>query len=219
MDRFARTREHYMRCAPRREPQTEEPLPAAPSEPANIPFDFDFSKPKLDLGVGASTPPREEQSQEITRHEQSVSDQIGIAISSNLRSVSRDRSPIKTFCTSAMAEQAKSSTVPNDNITPVPFIPKDMHTRFSSPTNTDSKKPSCSIYSKDCRRRARQAITPPGRAECEGYVKPAHHLQKKPSFTQAESPNLTNADNTSDRGKSPLPGKGFSAVANKQTNR
>ena len=161
MDRFTRTREHYLKGGP----QKESLIPRSalgPSPTADLSFDFQFGESRLDLtlAVGGST------TQDLPRSAAQVGDsvknQIGIAISEDIEFPQRGRLRISKPCTITIQNHKEQGLDVNQDVTALPPIPSEVHIRFNARNNTDSNKPSCSIYSREDLRKVRSEITQPG---------------------------------------------------------
>ncbi|KAJ9613335.1 hypothetical protein H2200_003277 [Cladophialophora chaetospira] len=161
MDRFTRTREHYLRGAPRKE--SSKPRAAlGPSPPADLTFDFNFGESKLDLTLALGGPANHNAPLSAPQARDPISDQIGIAISDDTDSHQRGRLRISKPCTITIQNHKEQGLTLNQDITALPSIPGELRIKFNAPDDVGSKKPSCSIYSREGRRQARGEIFPPG---------------------------------------------------------
>ncbi|KIW63927.1 hypothetical protein PV04_08891 [Phialophora macrospora] len=171
MDRFTRTREHYLRGQAQTELRKVDQAPApslvASASKGDVAFDFGFTASDIDLtlGVGSSSssrlsPPSTAQGGDFR------SDQIGIAISDNSKTPQHGHLRVPTPCHVTIRKPNQRGADQDEGIAPVPPIPDNMHIRFTTRDVMKSKRPACSIYSKEWRRRVRKTVTPPEQTAC-----------------------------------------------------
>ena len=205
-----------MRALPRRQSQQEEASPTPEAEPAeDLGYDFEFSQLKLDLSLGVGRSAWETQTHPARKLFDSREDNTGIAVSSSTepRGRLRTRSPR----TEALESPYEAGIAHPEGSTTIPPSISEPRTTFCSQTETTSKEPSCSIYSREWRRRERRSITSSDQVADETLEKISNHIPQKPSIARAESHHLTEADKNDDIGESPSPGPGESAVSKEQT--
>ncbi|KIW98008.1 uncharacterized protein Z519_01592 [Cladophialophora bantiana CBS 173.52] len=156
MDRFTRTKEHYLRGRYRRESRQPE-TPAAPPA-ADLTFDFDSKDSTLDLSFDIEKPFVKDEFTTKTTNQIEPSDDIGVALSDGPSC--KERAQLK--CSRIKEEQNQCVPQPNEWISPVPEVPSEIHVRFSVRGEQPSRNlPPCSIYSREWRQRVRRIIAPP----------------------------------------------------------
>ena len=197
MDRFTRTREHYLRGVPRNDSQqpraTLKPAPAA-----DLNFDFDFGNSKLDLNLTADGSTNHNPPRSPAQASDPISDQIGIAISDDSDFPQRGRSRLRKPCITTAQSHKEQGLKPNQDITALPSIPSEGHIRFNARNDNDSKKPSCSIYSREGRQQVRSETNPPRQVGANGAaIENATDPSEVSSDSMAEK-NFQEANGTSE---------------------
>ncbi|EXJ75176.1 uncharacterized protein A1O5_01872 [Cladophialophora psammophila CBS 110553] len=155
MDRFTRTRDHYLCGGYRRESRQPETPAAAPA--ADLTFDFDFKDSTLNLSFDIEKPFVKDEFTTKTTNQIDPSDDIGVALSDG--PYCKERGQLKY---SRIKKEQNQELQQNGWISPVSEIPSEIHVRFSVRGEQPSRNlPPCSIYSREWRQRVRQMIAPP----------------------------------------------------------
>ncbi|KAH0834334.1 hypothetical protein FOPE_03620 [Fonsecaea pedrosoi] len=202
MDRFTRTREHYLRGTHRDCPSE---TPSAPSV-ADLAFDFDFLDSKLDLSFDVGSPVVRDDSKTSSLSPSDTNEGIGMALSDGLPYQRREH--LDHLATREDGHNCGQRQ--NECISSGPIDPNETRIKFSGRCERPAKNlPPCSIYSREWRKRVRLTAAP--REETSDHVSAEH---ANPSLKETSSdttrpapPQQVNWDDT-DQESVPVPAPG-----------
>ncbi|KIW82080.1 hypothetical protein Z517_05107 [Fonsecaea pedrosoi CBS 271.37] len=202
MDRFTRTREHYLRGTHRDCPSE---TPSTPSV-ADLAFDFDFRDSKLDLSFDVGSPVARDDSKTSSLTPSDTNEGIGMALSDGLPYQRREH--LDHLATREDGHNCGRRQ--NECSSSGPIDPSETHIKFSGRCERPARNlPPCSIYSREWRKRVRLTAAPP--EETSDHV-PAEHANSSLKETSNDTtttapPQQVNWDDT-DQESVPVPAPG-----------